>query len=55
MREAHVIPEADAIDHDTFGECVCGPTVLPTVQDGRIVGRTIRHHALVRTTQEAEQ
>lgn len=46
MSDAHVIPLGDLIDHDTVGDCPCGPTDTPVeTGDGGIRFLAV-HHSL---------
>lgn len=39
-------PADDLIQHDTVGDCVCGPTTEPVVRDDGSIGWVVVHHAL---------
>lgn len=52
MTDAHVgmvtlvsgDPDDDLVDHDTDGDCICGPTTEPVVRgDGSIVWLVVHH------------
>ena len=43
---AHVVPRGDLIEHDTDGECVCGPTDVAAEVQGSVIGFVTVHHSL---------
>jgi hypothetical protein len=46
MADLHVVPIGDLIQHDTTGECVCGPTEQPVKARDGAVGWIAVHHSL---------
>jgi len=47
MLTKHTYPRHDAIEHDTSGECVCGPRMILDFTDRGDVSRAFIHHALM--------
>lgn len=46
MTDLHVVPVGDLIEHDTDGECVCGPTDTPVEDDEGAIRFMAVHHSL---------
>ena len=46
MADLHVVPVDDLIEHDTIGECACGPTDQPVKRDDGSIGWIAAHHSL---------
>lgn len=44
--ELHVVPVDDLIEHDTVGDCPCGPTTKPVERDDGSNGWMVTHHSL---------
>lgn len=42
----HVVPRADAVDHEHTDDCVCIPTVEPVPRDDGTIGWLTVHHSL---------
>lgn len=42
----HVVPVADLIEHDTTGDCPCGPADHPTPHQDGTIGWITVHHSL---------
>jgi hypothetical protein len=46
MATVHIVPIDDQVPHVGDASCVCGPTVAPVHDDGRVAGFTVTHHSL---------
>jgi hypothetical protein len=46
MATVHIVPIDDQVPHVGDESCVCGPTVAPVHDDGRVAGFTVTHHSL---------
>lgn len=44
--EFHVVPQGDAVEHECFDGCVCGPTVEPIERGDGSMGWLYVHHSL---------
>jgi hypothetical protein len=44
--ELHVVPVNDLIEHDTLGDCPCGPETRPVERDDGSFGWLVTHHSL---------
>lgn len=42
----HVIPVDDLIEHESSGDCACGPNVRPVERDDGSYGWLYVHHSL---------
>jgi hypothetical protein len=46
VSDFHVTPVGDLIEHDTDGDCICGPTAEPVERDDGSFGWVMVHHSL---------
>ncbi|WP_341719954.1 hypothetical protein QQG74_09710 [Micromonospora sp. FIMYZ51] len=53
--DIHVTPVADLIDHDTAGDCPCGPQIERVVRDDGSDGWLHIHHSLDGREQKERQ
>jgi hypothetical protein len=42
----HVVPVNDLIEHDTSGDCICGPETILVERDDGSFGWLVSHHSL---------